>query len=59
MLLGANSVGVLDCAAEVEHGKHGDDHDHALEKQGELKLFPYPARKQKETSIVFQDGGNL
>lgn len=42
VLLGAHSVGVLDCAAEVEHGKHGDDHHHTLEQQGQLKLLPYP-----------------
>lgn len=46
MLLGAHSVGVLDRAAEVEHGKHGDDHHHTLEQQGELKLLPYPVRVQ-------------
>lgn len=43
MLLGAHSVGVLDHAAEVEHGKHGDDHHNTLEQQGEFKLFAYPA----------------
>lgn len=44
MLLGAHPVGVLDRAAEVEHCKHGDDHHHTLEQQGELKLLPDPAR---------------
>lgn len=43
VLLGAHSVGVLDHAAEVEHGKHGDYHHNTLEQQGELKLFAYPA----------------
>lgn len=48
MLPGAHSVGVLDGAAEMEHGKHGEDHHHALQQQRELKLLPYPARaKQK------------
>lgn len=42
MLLGAHSVAVLEGAAEVEHGKHGEDHHHTLEQQGELKLLPYP-----------------
>lgn len=46
MLLGADSVGVLDHAAEVEHGKHGEDHHYALEQQGQLKLLPYPKRAQ-------------
>lgn len=42
MLPGADSVGVLDGAAEVKHGKHGEDHDHALQQQSGLKLLPYP-----------------
>ncbi len=49
MLLGAHSVGVLDSAAEVEHGKHGDDHHHTLEQQGELKLLSYPEKMQQIT----------
>lgn len=44
VLLGAHPVGVLDCATEVEHGKHGDDHHHTLEQKGQLKLLPYPER---------------
>jgi len=44
MLFGAHSVGVLDGAAEVEHGKHCEDHHYTLKQQGELKLLPYPAR---------------
>ena len=50
MLLGAHSVGVLDRAAEVEHAKHGEDHHHALEQQGELKLLPYPAGREQKQS---------
>lgn len=46
VVLGAHSVAALDSAAEVEHGKHGEDHHHTLEQQGELKLLPYPARTQ-------------
>ena len=53
MLLGAHSVGVLDHAAEVEHGKHGDDHHHTLEQQGELKLLAYPARQTSQLTIKF------
>ena len=54
MLLGAHSVGVLDCAAEVEHCKHGEDHHHTLEQQGELKLLPYPAKTQPKIPITLQ-----
>lgn len=54
MLLGAHPVGVLDRAAEVEHGKHGDDHHHTLEQQGELKLLPDPARTQIKTLVKLQ-----
>lgn len=54
VLLGAHSVGVLDRAAEVEHGKHGDDHHHTLEQQGDLKLLPYPAgTRPKHQSHLF------
>lgn len=52
MLPGAHSVGVLDRAAEVEHGEHGEDHHHTLEQQGELKLLPYPARTQPNTNDI-------
>lgn len=55
MLLGADLVGVLDRAAQMKHGEHGQDHHHTLKQQGQLKLLPYPVRvkpKQSETEFV-------
>lgn len=49
VLLGAHPVGVVEDAAEVEHGKHGGDHHDALEQQRELKLLPDPARTRTQT----------
>lgn len=54
MLLGAHPVGGLDGAAEMENGKHGGDHHHALQQQGELKLLANPARTQTGTPVKFQ-----
>lgn len=58
MLLGADLVGVLDRAAQMKHGEHGQDHHHTLKQQGQLKLFPYPVRvkpKQLESGFVRED----
>lgn len=52
MLVGAHAVGALDGAAQVEHGKHGDDHHDTLKQQGDFKLLPDPAwsvHKKSET----------
>lgn len=49
MLSGAHPVGVVEDAAEVEHGKHGDDHHDALEQQRELELLSDPARTWTQT----------
>lgn len=59
MLLGADPIGVLDCAAEVEHCKHGEDHHHTLQQQGELKLFPDPEGKTNgkilQSQFIYND----
>lgn len=51
MLLGTQPAGVLEDAAEVERGKHGDDHHDALEQQRELKLLSDPARMRTQTEV--------
>lgn len=45
-LFGADAVGVLDVAAEMEHSQHGNDHDDTLEEQSQFKLLPYPVGRQ-------------
>lgn len=42
VLFCAHSVGVLDGAAKMEHGKHCQDHHNTLKKQGQLKLLSNP-----------------
>lgn len=42
VLFCAHSVGVLDGTAEMEHGKHRQDHHNTLKKQGQLKLLSNP-----------------
>lgn len=52
MVLGTHLVCVLEDAAEVEHGKHGDDHHDTLEQQCELELLSHPARMRTQTEVI-------
>lgn len=55
MLLCAYAVGTLEDVAEVEPGKHGDDHHDTLEQQCELKLLSHPARMRTQTEVISND----
>ena len=55
VLLGADPVGVLYGAAEVQHGQHGDNHHNALQQQGQLKLLPYPAEGGRTHTLANDD----
>lgn len=59
MLLGVHSAGVLEDAAEVQHGKHGDDHHDALEQQRELKLLSDPTRMWTQREVKSNEGNLL
>lgn len=59
MLLCAYPVGVLEDAAEVEHGKHGDNHHNTLEQQCEFKLLSHPARMRTQTEVISNDRNQL
>lgn len=52
MLLCAYPVGVLEDAAEVEHGEHGDNHHDTLEQQCEFELLSHPARMRTKTEVI-------